>query len=110
MSWEKLAEEIQVEIEESGKEFVKEQGDVWKDFAKELAADYAKQIWKAKKASNEAERILATEALKDLEAQLATRIALSELELIDQGGQVLQKVLGVAMRFGSKILIGLLLS
>lgn len=109
MSWQQMAEEIQAEIEEQGKEFVKEQGDVWKDFAKDLAQDYAKQVWEVKTAKNEAERILAKEAIKDLEAQLATRLALSQLEFIGEGSQMLEKILSVAMRFGSKILMGLLL-
>lgn len=104
MSWEKLADEIQVEIEAQGKEFVKDQGDIWKDFSKELAQDYAKQVWAVKTSKNEGKRLLAQEALKDLEAQLATRIALSELELIDEGGAMLNKILGTAMRFGSKLL------
>lgn len=109
MSWQNMADEIQVEIEEQGKEFVKEQGDIWKDFAKELAQDYAKQVWAVKTSKDEAERELAKEALKDLEAQLATRIALSQLEFIDEGSEVLTRILGVAMRFGSKVLMGLLL-
>ncbi len=109
MSWETLADEIQTKIEEQGKEFVKEQGDIWKDFAKDLAQDYAKQVWAVKTSKNEAERELAKEAIKDLEAQLATRIALSQLEFINEGGEALTKILGVAMRFGSKVLMGLLL-
>ena len=95
--WEKLASEIEDIVDGSVKGLVEDAAPKYKAGLKELAQDLAKAKLRTRK-GDEAERALAREDLKYLNASLQSRAAEIGLEMSDTGVDTLKRVLGAVVR------------
>lgn len=97
MSIEQIAAGLEDLFKAEASEFLREQGDAWERFTKDLAKEVAEQIFKAK--TGDASEVLEARAnLEFLEASLASKIAISELEFLGQGEKALEKIIRVGLK------------
>ena len=101
----RLANHLESVISESGKEFLSQVTDEWRDFAEDIAQEMAVQLWTVKSSQDAAEVTDAKENLELLQLTIQSRLAATQLQTLGQGAEMIQAVIRVV----GKTALGLLL-
>lgn len=102
---EQLANDLEDLIKDQGKEFIEEQGDAWKDFSQDVAQMMATQIFVAKTSDDDAKVADAQENIDLLKMSIELKLSESQLALVDNGQDMLMKVIGVIAKTALKFAV-----
>lgn len=105
--WDTLAEELKDTFVEQAEAVADRVTDSYKEFAKEIGAEYAKQAYLAKTAATPEKQAEARENLKFLDATVSSRLAMTQLDLASDGMAFLESVLKIAGKVALAAAIGL---
>lgn len=103
--WAEVADQLKDVLIDEGKEFVKDAGDEYKEIMGQIALDFAKQKWLAKRADTPEERQEAEENLEFLQNTVEDKLMQSQLDLVDRGASMIGKIVKVAMKVLPLVLI-----
>lgn len=96
-----LGKDIFTSLEEQGRQFVKTQGPEFRDFLAEISADLAKETWRAKTATNDAERADARDNMELYLMAIESKLASASLDLVAEGQTAL---LGIIRAVGKALI------
>lgn len=102
---EQLANDLEELIKDQGKEFIEEQGDVWKDFAQDVAQMMATQIFVAKTSKDDSEVSDAEENIDLLKMSIELKLSETQLDFVGNGKDMLMKVIGVIAKSALKFAV-----
>ena len=105
--WDTLAEELKDTFVEQAEAVTDRVTDSYKEFAKEIGAEYAKQAYLAKTAATPEKQAEARENLLYLNAAIGSRLASTQLDLASDGMAFLESVLKIAGKVALAAAVGL---
>lgn len=105
--WDDLANELKDTFVEQAEAVADRVTDEYKEFAKEIGAEYAKQAYLAKTGGTPEKQAEARENLQFLNATINSRLAGTQLDIASDGMEFLGSILKVAGKVALAAAIGL---